>query len=49
MAKNRRGGYRKPSKPAAAPPPGPGAGPGQNRTDGGPASATQPKIGRAHV
>ena len=42
MAKNRRGGYRKPSKPAAAPPTGPGAGPGQNRTDGGPASATQP-------
>lgn len=42
MAKSRRGGYRKPGKPSAAPATGPGAGAGKNRTDGGPASATQP-------
>ena len=42
MAKSRRGGYRQPKKPAAVKAAGPGAGQGENRTDGGPASDKQP-------
>lgn len=37
-----KGGYREPAKPAFVAPTGPGAGPGENRTDGGPANAKQP-------
>ena len=42
MSKNRRGGYRQPAKPAPVGASGPGAGKGQNRTDGGPANVKQP-------
>ena len=37
-----RGGARQPANPAFVAPTGPGAGPGANRTDGGPANAKQP-------
>ena len=42
MSKNRRGGYKQPAKPAFVSATGPGAGKGQNRTDGGPANVKQP-------
>lgn len=42
MVKNRRGGERTPKKPAFVKAPGPGAGEGMNRTDGGAANAKQP-------
>jgi hypothetical protein len=43
MGKNRtRGGYRQASNPAPVSAPGPGAGKGMNRTDGGPGSAKIP-------
>ena len=42
MAKNRRGGARQVRNPAPVPAAGPGAGAGENRTDGGPGNKTQP-------